>query len=114
MEQLDVNNAFIHGDLHEEVYMTLLPGVNSSVPSQVCKLQKPLYGLKQASHQWYLKQSTFLISLGYTQSQNDRSLYVKYTKDYFTTLLVYVDDIVLAGNSLKEIHHVKQILDDKF
>ncbi|XP_050875563.1 uncharacterized mitochondrial protein AtMg00810-like [Lathyrus oleraceus] len=54
------------------------------------------------------------MSLGYSQSQADCSLYVKSTSTSFTTLLVYVDDIVLVGNSLDEIHYVKHILDQQF
>lgn len=114
VEQLDVNNAFLHGDFHEEVYMTLPPGISISKPSQVCKLRKSLYGLKQASRQWYSKLSSFLISLGYAQSQADHSLYVKSHKEFFTAILVYVDDIVVAGNSMLEIQNVKHLLDQKF
>ena len=114
LEQLDVNNAFLHGDLHEEVYMTLPPDFPSSNPSKVCRLHKSLYGLKQASRQWYSKLSSFLITIGYQQSKADHSLYVKVTSSDFTALLVYVDDIVLAGTSTSEISHVKQLLHQSF
>ncbi|MCH79973.1 retrovirus-related Pol polyprotein from transposon TNT 1-94 [Trifolium medium] len=114
LEQLDVNNAFLHEDLNEEVYMSLPPGYGNSDPNKVCKLNKSLYGLKQASRQWHAKLSSALLSLGYVQSQADYSLYTKHIDHNFTALLVYVDDIVLTGNSIEEIRNVKSFLDTKF
>lgn len=114
LEQLDVNNAFLHGDLYEEVYMELPPGFTSAKPNQVCQLQKSLYGLKQASRQWYSKLSSALISLHYSQSAADHSLFIKTEGASFTALLVYVDDIVLAGNNFDEIKYVKAFLDQQF
>lgn len=111
LEHLDVNNAFLHGGLHEEVYMSLPPGLTSFHAPKVCKLQKSFYRLKQASRKWYSKLSSFFISLGYLQSQAGHSFNVKADKHHFTALLVYVDDIVLAGNSQSEINNIKHLLD---
>jgi hypothetical protein len=114
LHQLDVNNAFLHGDLDEDVYMQVPDGVTPSKPGQVCKLLKSLYGLKQASRMWYEKLTSLLILEGYTQSTADYSLFTLTTDQHFTALLVYVDDIILAGTSLPEFDRIKHILDAKF
>lgn len=114
LHQLDVNNAFLHGDLQEDVYMTLPPGVSSSKPNQVCKLMKSLYGLKQASRKWFEKLTSVLLQHQYIQAPSDHSLFIKENDSSFTILLVYVDDIILAGNSLSEFDHIKSILHNSF
>jgi len=112
LHQLDVSNAFLYGDLKEDVYMTIPQGLHGYSSSQCCKLNKSLYDLKQASRQWFAKLSTLLLSFG--QAHADYSLFTKATSSSFTGLLVYVDDIVLASNSLDEIDHLKSSLRSHF
>jgi len=114
LQQLDVSNAFLYGDLTEDVYMTIPQGLHGYSPSQCYKLKKSLYGLKQTSRQWFAKLSHLLLSFGYTQAHADHSLFTKATGSSFTTIVVYVDDIVLAGNSLVEIAHLKTSLRSHF
>nr|XP_016467801.1 PREDICTED: uncharacterized mitochondrial protein AtMg00810-like [Nicotiana tabacum] len=114
MYQLDVNNAFLHVDLDEKVYMRIPQGLNVSAPTMVCKLDKCLYGLKQASRQWYSKLSDSLISKGYSVSKNDYSLFIKSIGSHITIVVVYVDDILLSGNDEKEMSSLKLFLDAQF
>ncbi|KAK2375797.1 putative mitochondrial protein [Trifolium repens] len=114
LHQLDVNNAFLHGDLQEDVYMKIPDGVPCDKPGLVCKLEKSLYGLKQASRKWYEKLSALLIKEGYIQSTSDYSLFTLTKENTFTVLLVYVDDIILAGDSIAEFDKIKAVLDVAF
>jgi len=90
--------------------MVAPPGLTSIQPGQVCKLKKALYGLKRAGQEWFAKLSSFFIFVGYTQFMNNYSLFINSFKGSFTTLLVYVDDIILAKNDKEEIDRVKEAL----
>ena len=114
LRQLDVNNAVLHGELNEEVYMQLPPGMQVSHPNQVCQLQRSLYGLKQASRQWFHRLSSFLLTHGFTQASADHSLFLCFNENSFTALLVYVDDIVLTGNDIMAINRITVFLDQTF
>lgn len=92
----------------------LPPEFNSLGSNKVCRLQKSLYGLKQASGQWFAKLPQALLALSYSQSQVDYSLFVKKDGVFIIVLLVYIDDLILTGNHLNEITAVKSYLHDKF
>jgi len=91
------------------------PGfVNSSLPSQVCKLHKSLYGLKQAPRAWYTRLSDFLLSIGFRASKVDTSLFILSDGTNIFYLLVYVDDILLTGSNSAMLHHLIQLLNSEF
>jgi histone deacetylase 1/2 len=107
MRQLDVDNAFLHGHLEEDVYMVQPAGyVDSRFPHHVCKLEKSLYGLKQAPRAWFARLSSRLQELGFIPSKADVSLFV-YKHDSITIyMLVYVDDIIVVSSTAKAADHL--------
>ncbi|GJX39888.1 ribonuclease H-like domain-containing protein [Tanacetum coccineum] len=111
--QLDVNNAFLYGDLIKTVYMKPPEGYFSS-KDKVCKLKKYLYGLKQEPRQWNAKLTSTLIENGFSQSKSDYSVYTKSDKGVLLALLVYVDDIIINGNKFYEINKFKVYRKSKF
>ena len=114
--QMDVKTAFLHGDLQEEIYMQQPEGFEEkSKANMVCKLKKSLYGLKQAPREWYHKFHSFMLSQGYKRSDTDHCLYTKKAKDNSLLILIlYVDDMLLAGTNIDEIANLKSKLNENF
>lgn len=104
LHHLDISNAFLNGDLSEEIYMDLPPGYadrkgDSLSPYSVLKLKKSIYGLKQTSRQWFLKVSLALHALGFQLINGDHSLFLSLLPDAVLVVLVYVDDILIASDN---------------
>ncbi|KAF5447193.1 hypothetical protein F2P56_032762, partial [Juglans regia] len=100
LHQLDVQNAFLHGDLEEDVFMHQPTGfVNPDYPHFICKLRKSLYGLKQAPRAWFAKLSSRLLDLGFHASASDSSLFILSHSSDSIYVLVYVDDIVVTAST---------------
>ena len=109
LSQVDVKNAFLHGDLQEEVYMTPPPGLQ--VPSgSVCRLRRALYGLKQAPRAWFEQFSTVVEAAGFTTSIHDPAVFTHSSSRGRTVLLLYLDDMILTGDDPAHIAFVKHKL----
>ena len=111
---LDVNNVFFHGDLEEEIYMKQPLGFEQGGPHLVCKLNKAIYSLKQASRSWFVIVQAALLSLGFTQSMADTSLFFRSRGSEVTYLLIYVDDMLITGTSPSVISQVIDCLSKQF
>mgnify|MGYP004622524293 FL=1 len=116
LKQFDVKNAFLHGELTEEIYMDLPPGcmVTEKEKGKVCRLRKSLYGLKQSPRAWFGRFTKSMRAVGYCQSNSDHTLFFKRNQDKITALIVYVDDMVLTGNDLEEMKLLQEYLSKEF
>jgi hypothetical protein len=115
LEQLDVKTAFLHGDLDEEIYMQQPEGFSVKEKEKlVCRLTKSLYGLKQAPRQWYKKFDGFMQRHGYNKCNADHCCYFKRFESSYIILLLYVDDMLVAGPDMDEIKKLKKQLSREF
>lgn len=115
LQQLDVKNAFLNGDLEEEVYMDLPPGFDKDKKNgTVCRLKKALYGLKQSPRAWFGRFTKAVLQQGYMQAHTDHTLFYRHKDGKSTILIVYVDDIILTGNDTMEMKRLKTRLASEF
>ena len=112
--QFDVRNAFLHGKILEEIYMDYPPGMKDSIGMKVCKLKKALYGLKQSPRAWFGRFTKSMKAFGYGASNSDHTLFLKREKWRITTLIIYVDDMIVTGNDQDEISSLQQYLAFEF
>ncbi len=115
-EQMDFTTAFLNGDIDETIYMQIPEELRTARNvGMVCKLSKAIYGLKQAPRQWYAKIHTYLTTvMEFTESANDPCLYVRHHPSTILFIALYVDDLLIIGNSKPEIDHLKDSLGNLF
>ena len=106
----------MHGELEEEIYMTQPEGfVAKGKENLVCKLNKSLYGLKQAPRCWYRRFDSFIRGLGFRRCEADHCAYFWRNKNgSFIILLLYVDDMLVAGQDKESINELKAQLAREF
>ncbi|GJZ17424.1 retrovirus-related pol polyprotein from transposon TNT 1-94 [Tanacetum coccineum] len=116
LEQLDVKTAFLHGILEEEIYMLQPEGFKQKGKENlVCRLSKSLYGLKKAPRCWYKRFNSFIRSLGYNRLHENPCAYFKrFGNNDFIILLLYVDDMLVAGPNKDRINKLKAQLAREF
>ena len=106
---MDVKNAFLNGDLSDEVYMQPPPGL-SVESNKVCHLQRAFYDLKQVSRVWFAKFSSTISRLGYMASHYDSALFLRRTNKGTILLLLYVNDMIITDDDLSGIQELKDFL----
>lgn len=112
VHQMDVKTAFLNGRLEEDIYMEQPDGfVNDDL---VCKLNRSLYGLKQASRVWNDRFHNFMLDNGFVRSNYDHCLYSCDTGEELVYLLLYVDDLIILSENIEQINKIKQLVSKEF
>lgn len=114
LRQLDVETAYLHGDLKEEVYMEIPKGCDLNKENYCYQLKKSLYGLKQSGRVWNMKLDEELKKMKFKQLETDKCVYMRTIENEFALLGVYVDDLILATTSTKLMEQILNELKTKF
>uniref|UniRef100_A0A2N9HG58 Integrase catalytic domain-containing protein n=1 Tax=Fagus sylvatica TaxID=28930 RepID=A0A2N9HG58_FAGSY len=114
--QMDVKNAFLNGELTEEVYMQLPLGFSQppGFSHKVCHLRWALYGLKQAPRAWFAKFNSTISQHSFSASSYDSALFFRRSDHGITLLLLYVDDMIITGDDVQGIQDLKRFLGQHF
>jgi len=113
--QMDVKTTFLNGNLTEDVYMIQPEGfVEPNSAGKICKLQKSIYGLKQASRRWNLHFDEVVKGFGFIQNGEEACVYKKESGSSKAFLILYVDDILLIGNDIEFLNTIKESLKISF
>ncbi|GJR16306.1 retrotransposon protein, putative, ty1-copia subclass, partial [Tanacetum coccineum] len=107
----DVKTAFLNGYLDEDIYMVQPEGfIDPKHPRKVCKLQRSIYSLKQASRSWNKRFDEEIKRFGFAQNLDEPCVYQKASGSNVTFLILYVDDIIIMGNHIPSLQSVKSYL----
>ncbi|KAL0540854.1 hypothetical protein IC582_020871 [Cucumis melo] len=113
--QMDVKTTFLNGNLEESIYMVQPERfIQKGQEQKVCKLQKSIYGLKQASKSWNIRFDTTIKSYGFEQNVDEPCVYKRIIKSTVAFLVLYVDDILLIGNDIGHLTDIKEWLATQF
>ncbi|KAK8640458.1 hypothetical protein V6N13_008211 [Hibiscus sabdariffa] len=113
--QMDVKTAFLNGKLEEDVYMTQPKGfVTTENAGKVCKLQRFIYGLQQASRSWNLRFNDAIKEFGFIRNEDEPCVYKKFSGSIVSFLILYVDDILIIGNDIPTLQSIKTWLSSCF
>ena len=107
LHQLDIKTAFLNGTIEEDIYLQQPPGYTEGPNNLACHLRRALYGLRQAPRQWHARLKQELEAIGFVESEADPGLFIYLGKEDTIYLPVYVDDILIAANSLSSIEWAK-------
>ena len=97
LHQMNFKTVFLNGDIEEMIYMVQIK-------------KKSIYGLKQASPQWYQKFDQVITSLSFKENTIDQCIYHKISRSKFILLVLYVEDILLANSDIVLLHETKRFL----
>jgi hypothetical protein len=113
---MDVKNAFLNGELTEEVYMQVPPSFSHppGFSHKVCRLRRALYGLKQAPRAWFTKFSSTISQHDFLASSYDSALFFRCSDHGITLFLLYVDDMIITGDDVQGIQDLKRFLGQHF